>query len=203
MQLSDLSWHTSSGLRINIPLEEIDFDLLGTDPDPVFFLATRVDNSYNFSRVLRTTFLFVAFFNLSNPWATLLFTLSGFLLGYGYMFVRDHFPFSTLIDFFGMIYSYLFKFFFIIPLAVIITAIVTNSYLLIALYFISLVATFILRFVIDIAYSKFSLRRYGIALLTTDAKAARVLYQYGKAWRTMSFRAYYRRLISDMTESST
>ena len=203
MHLSDSSWHTPSKLRINIPIEEIDFemsDMLIRGTDPTMFLATRVDNSYNFSRILRTVLLFVAFFNLSNPWSTLLFTLGGFLLGYGYMFIRDHFPFSTLIDLFGMIYHFLL---FIIPVAVIVTAICTDSYLLIALYFISLIASFVLRFVIDIFYAKFTLHRHSVPLSIVDAKAVRVIYQYGKARRTMSFRAYYRRLISDMTESST
>ena len=206
MSSTSAAWSTPNNLSIKIPLEEIDFemsDLLLSGADPVHFLAIRVDNAYNFSRVLRTIFLFVAFFQISSPWATLIFTVGGFLLGYCDMFVRDYFPASFLIDFLGMIYSYLFKFFFLIPLAVIITAIVTNSYLLIALYFISLIATVLLRFIIDIAYVKFSLSRHGIALSVADAKAVRVIYQYGKAKRTMSFRTYFHHVKTGIDSIST
>lgn len=197
------SWHTPDGLLIRIPKDALCGVMLSKISifDVQNFLGARLDNSYNFSRILRTISMFAAFFATSyNLLYTFLISLGAFLLGYLCLFTQDHFPFTFAIDFLGIIYAFMFKFFVIIPVAVIITAIITKSYWLILLYVSLLLASLLLRYIIDLIYLRVSKKIYGISLVPVEAKALHIAHHYGKTIFTKTFRSFVRFFLKAMRQ---
>lgn len=202
--MSDSHWSTQNNLLIHVPDYIVENEMMSYSSehtDGFQFVSTRVETSYNFSRVLRSISVFLSFFLLDNAWISIPISLASFVLGYLYMFICDYFPFCSLVDFFGLIYQVLFRFL-LIPAAVIIVSLFTKQYLFIAIYLLSLLSSFIFRFVFDHIYIKHFKLVYGVIFTPVDSKVAHILYRYGAHRRFNSYRSYFIYLISIMASDS-
>lgn len=200
--MSDSHWRTQNNLLINVPDYIVENEMMSYSSehtDGFQFVSTRVETSYNFSRVLRSFSVFLAFFLLDNTWLAIPISLSSFAVGYLYLFRCDYFPFCSLVDLLGLIYKFLR--FLLIP-AVIIVSLFTKQYLFIAIYPLSLLSSFIFRFVFDHIYIKHFKRVYGVIFTPVDSKVAHILYRYGAHRRFNSYRSYFIYLISMMSSDS-
>ena len=199
--MSDAYWRTQNNLLINVPDYIVENEMMSFSSehtDGFQFVSTRVETSYNFSRVLRSISVFFSFFLLDNAWISIPISLASFVLGYLYMFICDYFPFCSLVDFFGLIYQVLFRFL-LIPAAVIIVSIFTKQYLFIAIYLLSLLSSFVFRFVFDHIYIKHFKHVYGVIFTPVDSKVAHILYRYGSHRRFNNYRSFFLYLISIMS----
>lgn len=200
--MSDSTWRTQNDLFVHVPdyIVENEMRSYASDHTDEFqFVSTRVETSYNFSRVLRSVSVFLSFFLLDNAWLSIPISLSSFAVGYLYMFLCDHFPFCSLVDLFGFIYKFLR--FLLIP-SVIIVSLFTKQYLFILIYLLSLLSSFIFRFVFDHIYIKHFKRVYGVIFTPVDSKVSHILYRYGAHRRFNSYRSYFIYLISIMASDS-
>lgn len=200
--MSDSHWSTQNNLLIHVPDYIVENEMMSYSSwhtDGFQFVSTRVETSYNFSRVLRSVSVFLAFFLLDNTWLAIPISLASFSVGYLYLFQCDYFPFCSLIDLLCLIYKFL-RFLFI-P-AVIIVSLFTKQYLFIAIYPLSLLSSFIFRFVFDHIYIKHFKRVYGVIFTPVDSKVAHILYRYGAHRRFNSYRSYFIYLISIMASDS-
>lgn len=200
--MSDSHWSTQNNLLIHVPDYIVENEMMSYSSwhtDGFQFVSTRVETSYNFSRVLRSVSVFLAFFLLDNTWLAIPISLASFSVGYLYLFQCDYFPFCSLIDLLCLIYKFL-RFLFI-P-AVIIVSLFTKQYLFILIYLLSLLSSFIFRFVFDHIYIKHFKRVYGVIFTPVDSKVAHILYRYGAHRRFNSYRSYFIYLISIMASDS-
>lgn len=202
--MSDSHWSTQNNLLIHVPDYIVENEMMSYSSghtDGFQFVSTRVETSYNFSRVLRFVSVFLAFFLLDNTWLAIPISLASFAVGYLYLFQCDYFPFCSLVDFFGLIYQVLFRFL-LIPVAVLIFSFVTKQYLFVAIYLLSLLSSFIFRFVFDHIYIKHFKRVYGVIFTPVDSKVSHILYRYSAHRRFNSYRSYFIYLISMMSSDS-
>ena len=200
--MSDSHWSTQNNLLIHVPDYIVENEMMSYSSghtDGFHFVSTRVETSYNFSRVLRSVSVFLAFFLLDNTWLAIPISLASFAVGYLYLFQCDYFPFCSLVDLLGFIYKFLR--FLLIP-AVIIVSLFTKQYLFIAIYLLSLLSSFIFRFVFDYIYINHFKRVYGVIFTPVDSKVAHILYRYSARRRFNSYRSYFIYLISIMASDS-
>lgn len=199
--MSDTTWKTKGGLLIHVPdyiVKNAMRSYSSDDTDELQFVGTRVENSYNISRIFRSVSVFLCFFLLDNPWLSIPISLACFSIGYLYMLVCDRFPLSILVDFFGMIYGLLFRFL-LIPISVFIVSLVTKQYLFIGIYLLSVIVSFIYRFIFDTVYMKHFNRVYGVTYSPVDSKVSHILYRYGAHRRYNNYRSYFIYLVSLMS----
>lgn len=197
-------FHTPNSLMINVPMETICDELQTWEDrgtDVLSFVSTRVETSYELSRVLRTAGLFLSFFLLGRSWLSLPISIAAFFLGYFYLFVPDILPFSWIVDALGLMYQFLVNLYVVVPLAVVLVAIFTHSYILMVIYLCALVCTSVLRFVFDRIYTRVAKRKTGALFTPIDAKVVRILYHYGSSRREMSFYTFKHRIAAIMPSS--
>lgn len=200
--MSDSHWSTQNNLLIHVPDYIVENEMMSYSSghtDGFQFVSTRVETSYNFSRVLRSVSVFLAFFLLDNTWLAIPISLASFAVGYLYLFQCDYFPFCSLVDLLGFIYKFLR--FLLIP-SVIIVSLFSKQYLFIAIYLLSLLSSFIFRFVFDHIYIKHFKRDYGVIFTPVDSKVSHILYRYSAHRRFNSYRSYFIYLISIMSSDS-
>lgn len=201
MQIYKSYFKTLNGLTINISEDIVESEISSysvNGSSQIQYVCTRVDNSYHLSRLLRTISVFLCFFLLDNPWLSIPISLACFAIGYLYMLVCDYFPFSILVDLFGMIYGILFRFL-IVPISVLIVSVITKQYLFIFIYLLSVIVSFVYRFVFDSIYIKHFKRLYGITYTPVDSKVSHILYRFSNHRIYNNYRSYSNYLISRMS----
>lgn len=179
------------GLRIRLPIY-----LLVSDSGLLDTFRYSLECSYNLSRAFRLILFFLSFFlSGKNVWLTLLFSILGFAVGYMTLFHRDDLIIIAVKSVPAFLYHYLFRFLFIAPVAVLILSFITKCYFLILAYFLSLLLTWLLRFLIDRFWLFVTERRFGFAISPLENKAILLGYFNYFGRRTYNSLSLYRQTI--------